>query len=303
MPPLKNADSAAKGSAASAAAPTAPAGKLSPAAAAAAAKPAAAGPAGGPAKAKRPSNLLAHLYGKLYDRFKGDPGKLTLFTMVMLCVSEVPIWVFTLLDVLKLKSLWKYRLHYDQSETSHLGARVYPPNDLIWKTMKGAELNFFGAYLIPGTLAISLANKLGIYVYDTECDEKEGKSKGVTWKRIAFEVLSISVIADFLFYALHRMMHTKRFYLPFHKKHHEFKYSIAFAHHWMEYKEALIFMFPQALPPIILWALTGQKSHVMSMWIAFLFTQLNAIVGHAGWRIPGWPRWLPFLQPSYHDWQ
>merc|ERR1711957_62939 len=52
---------------------------------------------------------------------------------------------------------------------------------------------------------------------------------------------------------------------------------------------------------IILWGLTGSKMHVLSMWIAFCFTQLNAIVGHAGWRLPFIPSWLPVLQASYHD--
>ena len=118
------------------------------------------------AQSKRP--WLARLYKKLYDRFKGDPGKLTLFTMVVLIGSEAPIWFFTLLDVLKLKSLFKYRLHYDRELSGHLGVRKYPPNDLILKTAIAAEKNFFGAYLIPGSLAIMAANKLGIFVYDTE---------------------------------------------------------------------------------------------------------------------------------------
>ena len=69
-----------------------------------------------------------------------------------------------------------------------------------------------------------------------------------------------------------------------------------FAHHWMEFREALLFALPQALPPIMIWALTGTKMHVLSMWVAFCFTQLNAIVGHAGWRLPFIPTWLPILQ-------
>lgn len=244
---------------------------------------------------KLPNNVLARLYHKLYAYYKGDPGKLTLFTMVVLLASEAPIWFFTLLDVLKLKSLFKYRLHYDPSETRHLGVRNYPPNDLVLRTALGAEKNFIGAYLIPGTLGIALANKLGIFVYDT--DEKD-----VTWWRILKEAFMISVAADFLFYALHRLVHTKHFYLSWHKKHHEFKYSIAFAHHWMTFKEALVFALPQAVPPMLLGLLTGQKTHILSMWLGFSFTQLNAIVGHAGYQIPFIPRWFPLMQASYHDW-
>ena len=66
---------------------------------------------------KLPNNVLRRLYTKLHTYYKGDPGKLTLFTMFVLVLSEMPIYFFTLLDLLKLKSLWKYRLHYDQTET------------------------------------------------------------------------------------------------------------------------------------------------------------------------------------------
>ena len=38
------------------------------------------------------------------------------------------------------------------------------------------------------------------------------------------------------------------------------------------------------------------------MWVSFTFTQLNAIVGHAGWTIPFIPNWFPIMQPHFHDW-
>lgn len=150
--------------------------------------------------------------------------------------------------------------------------------------------------MIPAAFFIKLGAKLGIFVYDTDEDEKK-----VTWSRLIKETLMISVVADVLFYGLHRMMHTPRFYQAFHKKHHEFKYSIALAHHFMEFKEALVFALPQALPPLLLWGLTGQKMHITSMWVGVFFTQTAAILGHAGWQVPFLPSWLPFFQPSYHD--
>jgi len=119
------------------------------------------------------------------------------------------------------------------------------------------------------------------------------------------ETFTISVFSDIAFYWLHRFLHTKRFYKDWHKLHHDFRYSIAIAHHWMTFKEALLFALPQAVPPVILGALSnlagGKKMHLLSMWSAFLFTQLSVIVGHAGWQIPGLPKWLPILQPEYHD--
>lgn len=241
------------------------------------------------------ADLLRRIYAKVHKFCKKDPGKVTLFTMAVLVASEVPMYLFALLDILKLKSLFKYRLHYDPSEASHLGIRRYPPNGLTWKAFKVCERNFWGAYLIPGSLAILAANKLKIFVYDTD-------EEGVNWKRILTEALAISVGSDVLFYLLHRFVHSPGMYKSWHKMHHEFKYTIAFAHHWMTFKEAVIMMFPQVLPPFFLTLLRGgKKTHILSMWIAFCFTQLNGIIGHAGWRLPGVPTWFPFLQPSYHD--
>merc|ERR1711879_878887 len=43
------------------------------------------------------------------------------------------------------------------------------------------------------------------------------------------------------------------------------------------------------------------KAHLVSMWVAFCFTQLNVIIGHAGYQMPFIPKWLPSLQAEYHD--
>ena len=71
-------------------------------------------------------------------------------------------------------------------------------------------------------------------------------------------------------------------------------------HHYMTYKEALLFALPQALPPLVLMVLMRQRMHLLSMWCGFLLTQMAAILGHAGWKVP-LPKSLPFLKPSYHD--
>jgi len=238
-------------------------------------------------------DLLARLYKRLYDHYEGDKGKLTLFTIVMLIISDVPIYFYTLLDLLQLPWLYKYRLHYKPELVGHLGARKYPPRSVTWKCLKGAEMNFIFAYVIPGALAIKLADKLRIYVYDTE-------EKSVNWRRILMETFKISVLSDFCFYALHRFMHTDGWYIPYHKKHHQFKYTIACAHHWMTFKEAVLFMLPQGLPPLLLGLLTGKKMHVLSVWFAMFFTQLNVIPGHAGYQLPV-PEWFPAFRAEYHD--
>jgi len=236
---------------------------------------------------------LINLYILLSNRLKKNHNDIMLFTLVVLILSELPIYLFTLLDSLKIKALLPYRLHYNPILVEHLGYRNYPSSALIWKAAKVAHSNFLFAYLIPGFVAISIANKLELHPYDTDKDN-------ITFYRLLRETLSILILADFFFYGLHRLMHTKRFYVSFHKKHHFFKYSIALAHHYMTYKEALLFALPQALPPLILWGL-GKRTHILSMWTAFFFTQMSAILGHAGWQVPFIPTWLTVLQAPYHD--
>lgn len=232
-----------------------------------------------------------HLWQRLHDHYKGDPGKLTLFTIVMLIISEGPMYFFTLLDLLKLPFLDKYRVHYTQEATSHLGKRIYPPWSAIVEAAKVTEFNFFFAYLIPGFFAIKAANKLGIFVYDSD--------REISYWRVLKEVVLITVVADSMFYWIHRIVHTPDYYQIFHKKHHEWKYSMALAHHYMTFKEAVVMAAPQALPPLLMIPFIG-KSHLVSMWLAFFVTQCCGIVGHAGYKIA--PDWFPFFKASYHDW-
>ena len=147
---------------------------------------------------------LNNLYKRwIYNKFKGDPGKLTLYTLNVLLLSEVPIYFFTLLDILKLKSLFKYRLHYNKDVVEHLGLRKYPPLNVLVNAAKVSEFNFFFAYYFPAWFFMTLGNKLGIYVYETEeSDEK------VTWWEIIKDIALITVLADQGFYWLHRYVCT-----------------------------------------------------------------------------------------------
>ena len=76
---------------------------------------------------------------------------------------------------------------------------MYPPWDVVKATAKVAEFNFLFAYALPGALMIHIANKLGIFVYDTE--------REITWKRLIKESIAISIVADLMFYAVHRVVH------------------------------------------------------------------------------------------------
>lgn len=89
--------------------------------------------------------MLPQLWKSIYDKYKGDPGKLTLLTMVVLLLTEIPIYAFTALDLLGLPQLYKYRLHYAQDVSDHLGKRVYPPWSVVKEALKVSEFNLIFA--------------------------------------------------------------------------------------------------------------------------------------------------------------
>ena len=230
------------------------------------------------------------VWAALVRRYGNDPGTLATLTPWVLLGSELPIVGFTALDWMRQGN--RFRVHYDTSATSHLGPRRFPSTATLRSTAAVALRNLLLAYWIPSWILLRVAKALQIHPYDTN---------EPTVGRVACETIGIAVTADVLFYWLHRLMHTRRFYRPMHKIHHEFKYSIALAHHWMDLKESVLFALPQALPPLVYWGVSGRKVHLLSMWAAFCFTQLNAILGHAGYHVPGLPRWVPFFQAAFHD--
>jgi len=149
--------------------------------------------------------VLLRTWHAIHDHFKGDKNKLFLFTLAMLVITEVPIWMFTALDLLALPSLHQYRLHYAREVSDHLGNRVYPPWEVVKKTMKVAEFNLLFAYLVPGYLAIKASNALKIYLYDFD-------RESLTYWRAFKESLAITVVADIMFYWIHRFLHTSSYY-------------------------------------------------------------------------------------------
>ena len=65
----------------------------------------------------------------------------------------------------------------------------------------------------------------------------------------------------------------------------------------MDWSEALLFMIPPVIPPVLF------GTHIMTMWVYMFWVQINAILGHSAFCIPYLQKlkWLPFLQPQYHD--
>jgi plant 4alpha-monomethylsterol monooxygenase len=117
------------------------------------------------------------------------------------------------------------------------------------------------------------------------------------WYVVAGQVLFFIVLDDFLYYWMHRTMHTPWLYKHVHSVHHRITTPFALTGNYMHVVE---FMLTSTL------VMTGPSllgAHVVSLWAWIVFRQLEAADGHSGYDVPWNPALLvPFYKgPAYHD--
>lgn len=98
------------------------------------------------------------------------------------------------------------------------------------------------------------------------------------------------VVEEIGFYYAHRLFHTKRFYGPIHKMHHQFTAPVAVAAIYCHPLEHLI---ANALPVLMGPFLMGSHLAVLMAWQTITVT--TAIITHSGYHIPFFP------SPEAHD--
>ena len=195
------------------------------------------------------------------------------------------MYAFSVLDYFKLKSIDHYRIHYSKVEKRR--PRLYPTNAELLRALRVSGGVFFGLYLPLFIVLITAANFLEIYPYSFAKELPEH------W---LFEIVLCSIASDSLFYWLHRLAHHPKVYSKMHKMHHEWIYTIALAHHYMSWEEALMFTLPPIIPPLLCGA------HISTVYVMVLWTNLNGVMGHSAYCIPFLNSMrLPFLNPAYHD--
>lgn len=118
------------------------------------------------------------------------------------------------------------------------------------------------------------------------------------WWVITLQLLFFILLDDFLYYWMHRLMHSNRWLLRHvHSVHHRIRNPSAIAgnhFHWIEFvmTGALTMVGP---------LLVGCHLYVLYLWV--VIRQLEAAHGHIGYDFPWDPlRWLPLYEgAAFHD--
>jgi 4-alpha-methyl-delta7-sterol-4alpha-methyl oxidase len=118
------------------------------------------------------------------------------------------------------------------------------------------------------------------------------------WYIIAGQVLLFAVLDDFLYYWLHRKMHTNPFlYRKIHTVHHRIPTPLAISGNYMHPVEFLLISSMILIGPILVGA------HVVTLYIWVVVRQWEAAEQHSGLQFSFHPaHWLPFYDGAvFHD--
>jgi len=229
------------------------------------------------------ANFVPNTWAWFYDNYTKE--QLFFLTLPVLLWTEVPLLIFTLADIAKLKRLDKYRMHYAKIDDKR--PRLYPTGAELIRCLRHHVENLGLVYTPTFLAGVGGACLIGYFPY------KMTRELPSYWM---LELFVSTLMADQLFYWIHRFAHLKQFYARLHKRHHEWVYSIGMAHHYMEMAEAALFMIPPVLPPFLL------GSHLCIVWCTMWFVQINAILGHSAFCIPFLAHLrLPLLDGRHHD--
>jgi len=117
------------------------------------------------------------------------------------------------------------------------------------------------------------------------------------WYEVLWQIAAFLVIDDFLYYWLHRGLHTRWLYKHVHSVHHRIPVPWAISGGDFHPVEYLLLTGTALAGPVLLGA------HVVTLWVWLAFRQWEAAEGHSGYAFPWNPtRWLPGYQgPAFHD--
>jgi len=98
------------------------------------------------------------------------------------------------------------------------------------------------------------------------------------WTEFIRDLVVCTVVRDVMFYYVHRMFHTPRWYKAVHKFHHEFTAPVALAaQHAHPVEQFLANTVPVALPPLLL------GSHILTTWAFIATVLIDTTTVHSGY--------------------
>ena len=199
-----------------------------------------------------------------------------------LVISEIPVLIFTILDICKFPSLQIYRITYTNHST-----RPYPS---ISELYNGAC-----DYLFNTTIILFPISYLGIEILEYmqwNLFNTDGQSLMI-YDAIC-KLICLFIWSDILFYGLHRMAHLPKYY-HLHKKHHAYVYnSFSLVNHCLDPKEMVLFMMPPFCAAIIL------RPHIYVMCAYVILANTIGTYIHSGYSFPILNRIL-LVNPRDHD--
>lgn len=112
---------------------------------------------------------------------------------------------------------------------------------------------------------------------------------------IGLQLLFFIYLDDFLYYWMHRAMHTRWLLKHVHGWHHRVLTPWAITGHYMHPLEYVLTGSLAFVGPALL------GSHVAVLWLWIVFRQWEAAEGHSGYALPWSPtQWLPFSHGALH---
>lgn len=147
--------------------------------------------------------------------------------------------------------------------------------------------------IIEGTISHFTSLPVGTFVLWKLIEFRGGTMAGPlpSWWTLVWQLLIALIVLDFVFYWVHRWFHIPYLYQKFHKKHHEYKWTIGFAAEWAHPVEHLLAnQSSMAIAMIFM----GVHGFTWFVWLAYRLW--DTFQGHSGYAFPFYCR-----QTQFHD--
>ena len=110
--------------------------------------------------------------------------------------------------------------------------------------------------------------------------------------RAALEMLAFSLIDEVTFFYSHWALHSRLLYASVHKKHHEWKSSVALA---ASYSHPLEYLLTEGVPIAV--SAVALRPHLTTLWIYRIIYNVYTLNNHSGYHLP----WMPSSEShDYH---